>query len=222
MAFSDYTFAGLKARIAFRLENQPVYTDEILGVALNKAILDLILFCRIKTEIYTATSFILPSGPFAGLYAAEYTLPSNTLWVDDFTFDFVPCDIASLHEMAWTGLGQKNLSTGTPRWYCIRDEPGGGKTVMLFPRPNRAAQLLVMGGTAPAALVNASDVPPLQSAFGLALEYYGAWYCLDGQPGEEAKAELMRNRYKAERAEVKVNLGIDRRMKQRRTRDFPT
>lgn len=220
MAIGDWTLGGLKSRVKFRLQNNPKYTDAFVQAAIKKAVVRLLLFAKNVQTISNANTFLLTSGTYSGKYAQEYPLPDNTLVVDSLTFDGQrPLKVLSQHELAATGI-ETNTEVGDPYAAYYYDTPERTKVVVLVPRPGRTAQLQFFGVVEPAWIVNDSSVPPFTEDSADALENYAVQYLTDGQPGEAERNLLAKKEWKEERAEFKVNQGINRVFRTRRERDI--
>ncbi len=220
MAFEDWTYGGLKTRVGFRVQNHPMYTDPLRGIAVNKGIRELYLFARVNTTILEATTFLLDAGEFSGLPAMEYPLLPNTLWVQGVNLDGRPLDgPMSENEMQNTGMERNQTATGqTARQYLVRTEEDGSKTLVLWPRPASGLKLQVFGGIAPDYLTSDLQAPVIGEVYGDAIEFYAVQYMLIGQEGMEAKQVLFYNNYLAARAEAKMGLRLDRVFKTNRKR----
>lgn len=220
MAFEDWTYGGLKTRVGFRVQNHPMYTDPLRGIAVNKGIRDLYLFARVNTTILETTTFLLDSGEFSGLPAAEYPMEADTLWVQGVNLDGHPLEgPMSENELQNTGMERNQTTTGQgARQYLVRTEEDGSKTLVLWPRPNSGQKLQVFGGIAPAYLTSDDQVPVIGEVYGDAIEYYAVQYMLIGQEGMEAKQQLFYQAYLGARAEAKLGLRLDRVFKTNRKR----
>ncbi len=216
MAFEDWNFGGIKTRVGFRVQNLPMYTDPLRGIAVNKGIRELYLFARVNTTILDTVAFALPDGSAA----SEYPLVANTLWVSGVNLDGFPVDgPMSEEEVQNTGMEQASsvMTTGSRSW-MVRTEEDGSKTLVLWPRPNVGQPLRVFGGVAPNYLVAPLEVPVIGEVYGDAIEYYAVQYLLIGQEGTEEKQALFFQQYLKARAEAKLGLRLDRRFKTRRSR----
>ncbi len=220
MAFEDWNFGGIKTRVGFRVQDLPMYTDPLRGIAVNKGIAELYLFARVNTTILEATTFINGVGEFAALCAAEYPLPPKTLWVNGVNLDgwAVPGPMTE-EEIQNTGMERASqvASTGTRSW-MVRTEEDGSKTLVLWPRPNVGQKLQVFGGIAPVYLVAPTEVPVIGEVYGDAIEYYAVQYLLIGQEGMEEKQQLFYKMYLKARDEAKLGLRLDRTFKTNRAR----
>lgn len=197
-----------------------MYTDPLLGLAVNKAIRDLYLFARVNTTILDATTFILGVGDFSGQAAAEYPLLPNTLWVQGVNLDGIPLGgPLSEDEMQNTGMEQVDqvASLGT-RSYYVRTEEDGSKTLELFPRPKVGQKLRAFGGIAPDYLTDNAQVPVIGEVYGDPIEFYAVWYLIKGQEGMTEKASEFFADYMTARNKAKLGLRLDRTFKTRRVR----
>lgn len=220
MAFGDWTLAGLRTRVKFRVQNSPKYTDVMVDSAINQAIVRLLLEIRNVTSIMRAETTVLTEGDDIGLYAMEYPLPDNTLYVDSLSFDGQPpLKLLTQDQIANTGIDQGNgTNTGDPYAFYVYTNTVGQKIAVLWPRPGRTATLEFWGGVKPDPLED-DDVPTFTEDASPSLEAYAVQYLVTGQPGEEVKAEQFDKKWKNERAEFKVNQGTDRIFGTRRSRD---
>lgn len=222
MAFEDWNFGGLKARVSKRVRNLPIFDDLMLGLAVNKGYVELFKHAKINTSIMEADTFILPDGDYAGQYALEYPLPAKTYKVatvnlDGFQLDGPKAD----HEINATGLERGNpVPQGDPREFAVRTEVDGSKTLIIWPRPNRKQKLVTFGVILPDYMVNDTDVPAMDETYGDPIEEYAAWWLLEGVEGEEQTSERYRQLFFNGRAEAKRGLRQDHVVKIRRTRQW--
>lgn len=221
MAWADFTLAGLRARVKFRLQNDPRYTDAMVNLALKKAVVRLLLFIRNTTTIWQADTFVLTEGTDAGLYAMEYPLPDGTLWVDSLTFDGErPLKLLTEIELANTGI-QTASALGDPSGFYVYDTPERIKVAVIYPRPARTATLEFYGGVEPDWQADGdASIPPFREEYSDALEAYAQIYLIEGQEGQEPKVLALEQKWKEERAEAKLNQRVNRIGKTRRTRDM--
>lgn len=223
MAFEDWNFGGLKARVLKRVRDLPIVADPLmLGLAVNKGYQALYLHARVNTSIMKTQFFILPTGHFAGSYAMEYPLPLNVLRLATVNVDGYQLQgPVAENEIDATGLEWSfPTSQGDPREFSVRTEPDGTKTLVLFPRPTRAQWINIFGVIAPPPLVNDTDVPVIGETFGDPIELYAAHFLLEGIDGEEASAERYRQLYLHGRDESKRNLRLDRTYRIQRQRQW--
>lgn len=216
MPFEDYNFAGLKSRLHFRLQNHPKYTEAMRGLALNKASEALALEFKNIELVYETDTFVLDSGTYAGQYAMEYPLPPYVLYLESVSFDGHPLDPMTQKELVETRVEQ-SVVTGPPTRYYVRDD-GSQKVLTVFSRPNSEKKLQIYGVFAPTAMVEDDSAPPWRDVFSTPMEFWGAWYLLDGQEGMEQKALLMKAEYKDTMATARNQHGADRVMKIQRSR----
>lgn len=219
-SFEDWTWGGLKARVWFRLQKLPMFTEPMRGLAVNRGIRDLWLFIRRNVTILEAKTFIIGVGEFANQVAAEYPLPANTLWVNGVNLDGFPLEgpIAE-EEMQNTGMERGQMTSGVrARCWLVRVEEDGSSTLVLWPRPQVNQLLQVFGGVAPDYLDDDTQVPIIGEVFGDAIEFFAVAYCLAGQEGMEVKQEKFQQMYERERAKAKLGMRLGRVSKTRRSR----
>ena len=222
MAFADWNLGGLRARVKFRLQNDPRYTDAMVNLALRLAVIRLMLFIRNTTSIWQAETYVLTAGADAGKYAMEYPLPDGTLWVDSLSFDGQrPLEVMDQNELANTGIQQSD-GVGDPQGMYIYDTPERIKVAVIWPRPGRAATLEFYGGVE--ALWQAagdSGVPPFREEYDDPIVTFARAWLIDGQPGQTENYDIIFKKWKEERAEAKFNQRLNRVSKTRRVRDVP-
>lgn len=177
MAIQDYNFGGLKARVWFNLQNLPKYTDEFLGVNVNKAVEWLYTKARISQIVYQATT--VPD-------QIEYELPANTIEIQSVSYAGVPLNRMSLSQHTSTGI-QENDAAGFTTDYFIQTE-GTRKYLSLYPKPASAEALEIWGIMLPARMALDADPLPVEEVHSDALEAYATFLTVKGQPEEEARA----------------------------------
>jgi hypothetical protein len=219
--FTDPNLGGLRTRVQFRRQNDPRFTNAMVNLALNKAVTRLLIWIRNTTSIYTAQTFELTSGQYAGQFAMEYPLPVNTLWVDSLSFDGQqPLRLMSETELANTGIETSN-GFGDPAAFYVYDMPNGQKVAVIYPRPGRVATLEFYGGIMPTPMVLDTDVPPFLPLYWDALETFAELYLIDGQEGMEDRYDFLWTKFLRERNEMKFISTLNRVYKTIRTRDIP-
>ncbi len=219
--FEDWTWGGLKIRVWFRLQKQPMFTEAMRGLAINMGIRDLWLYIRRNTTILETHAFTLDTGDFAGQVAMEYPLPPNTLWVNGVNVDgFELSGPIAEEEMQRTGMerGQMVSNSGSRSW-LVRVEEDGSETLVLWPRPKLNQLLQVFGGVAPDYLDDDDQVPVINEVFGLPIEEFAVSYCLAGQEGMEVKQEKYQLMYERDRAKAKLGMRLGRTYKTGRSRN---
>lgn len=227
MAFGDWTMGGLKTRCWFRLQNNPKYTESMRENAAKRAVVRLLLTVQNVSSIYNAETVVLTSGEDAGKYQQEYPLPDNTLYVDSLTFDNqLPLKVLTQEEFVSSNSGT-NPWAGDPSGAYYYWSPERKLIVGLSPRPNRVARLQFWGGIEPdwvdetsQATIDAS-IPPFTEDAADSLLGYMVKILTEDQPGEEARTALADKAWKEERAEFKVNQGVNRVFRTKRVRDLP-
>ncbi len=219
--FTDANLGGLRVRTQFRLQNDPRFTDAMVNLALNKAVIRLMIFIRNSLSIMKANTFVLQGGTYAGKFAMEYPMPPGTLWVDSLSFDGQqPLRVMSQDELANTGIETSN-GIGDPYGAFYWFNNAGLMFVTIYPRPGRVAVLEFYGGIAPAPMVLDTDTPPYGELYFDTLESYAVSYLTKGMEGLEAKADAAKEDWKEERAEAKFNQTLNRVYKTKRLRDIP-
>lgn len=221
MALDDWTLGGLKSRAWHRLQNNPKYTTALRELAARKAVIRLLVSTRNVQTFYNTDTEVLTAGEYAGKYAQEYPLPDRTLVVDTLSFDGQkPLRLLSEYEYASTGM-DANTGTDDPYAAYYYNTPEGGTVAVLVPRPNRTARIRFMGVVEPNWMVNGDDsVPPFTRDADDALLAYMVQYLTEGQAGEMERNLAAEKKWKSERAEFKVNQGVNRVFKTKRERDI--
>jgi len=177
MAIQDYTFGGMKARVWFNLQNLPKYTDEFLGLNVNKAVEWLIGRVRISQRVYQATSV---NGQ------QEYELPENIVEVQSCSYDGEPLNRMSLSEFVATGTAQSTVKDA-PTDYYIQTE-GTKKYLDLFPTPDGEETIEIYGIQLPDRMAVDSASLPFAEMYSDCVEAYATFLTVKGQPEEEARA----------------------------------
>ena len=241
MAFQDWNFGGLKARVSKRVRDIPIVnSDEMLGLAVNKGIDQLFLKAKVMTSILEQHYFVLTSGFHAGQFAYEYPLPPRTLKINGVNIDGYQLQgPMAENEMNAGMFGDSNntpdpgldtlppptsttsfMPLGDPREFGVRSEPDGSKTLLLFPRPKQQQWMHVFGCIGPDYLVDDTDVPVIGEINGDSIEYYAAHWLLEGIEGMEDVSERYRQLYMNQRNEDSRNLKLDRVYRIQRQRQW--
>ncbi len=221
MAFEDWTWGGLKARVKFRLRSLPPFDEPKRGLAINKAVQKLWLYVRVATSIRVAETFILQEGDDAGKYAMEYPLPARTIQIQSVTIDGFQLEgPKSQWEMEATGMEQASPPlAGGVVMFSVRTEEDGSKTLVLWPRPTKTQTLEVFGVIGPAYMTDDAQVPPFDEVVAAdPIESYACFYLTDGQEGFEVEAERWKERWEQQRREAKLGMRLGRTYKTKRGR----
>lgn len=209
------TLGELRSEVKFRLQNHPRFTDTIVDLGINRGIQDLIIFTRTFDDVANGD---IEADPGTGEFPQEIPLPPDLLMLR--TVSFHPggqggqvLEEKSQQEYAETN-GEFSRRQGDPFGFYIRNN----SILHLYPKPIRPGIIQIYYVKKPADLVADGDLLPVDRIYTDAIRSYALWYCLNGQPGEQDRANTFRAYYKEQRAEAKTNLNLNTVLKTRRVR----
>lgn len=194
-----YDTGGLLDSIGIKLQNHPRYTRALKLDGLNRAIEALISFASEDYDVKEVSNPLDPSD--SSKYALEWPLPDNCLFVASVSFDGYPLRPCTQQEYVKT-RAEFSVRVDDPAIYYIR----ANRYLNVWPRPGRQATVQLYGLMKPDDLVLDADPIPLNRVFSPAMTSYAAWWCLQGQTGEENRCNQFLADYLRERAEAKFNL----------------
>lgn len=197
-----YNLLGFRNAVKLKLQNHDRFTDALIDDAINKGIDDIKIFDANDFDVDNCNVPVDPAN--TSQLVIEWPLPDNCLYVKSVSFDGLPLDPLPHHLFAHTGV-EANLNQGRPRYFYIRKN----SFINLWPRPqiaDAAKTVQVYSVKKDPDLVLDTDAPLTKRVYTISVEFYAAWYLLNGQPEEEVRTENFLKDYYRLRAEAKFNL----------------
>lgn len=194
-----YDTAGLLEDVWFKLQHNARYTRAVRLDGLNRGIEKLLMYASEDYDVREIQTPIDPTG--VATYAMEWPLPPDILYLASVSVEGFPLKLVSQNQFVSTRGEQSQLQSPDPSIYYVRS----GLYLNVFPRPSMNRKWQIYGLFKPADLNLDADPIPLTRLYSDALASYAAWWCVQGQTGEEARAAQFQQDYLAQRAEAKFN-----------------
>lgn len=214
-----YNLAGLREEVLFKLQHYERFTDEVVDLAINRAIDEVVMFGSENYAVYEINPPPDPADP--SKLAFRWPLPDDLIYLKSVSFDGVPLKQLSQSQYIET-TAEFSIAEGLPIYYYVL----ANSIINVWPRPdikNQVKKFQIYYLQKPADLVNDEDVPVIGRIYSASIISYACYWLLRGQPvdgtyADDPRANQFLRDYENQKAEARFELHRNSTFRTRRTR----